>query len=332
MTQFNKIFVTGAGGLIGSAVCRELSAREIPIVALLKDGESDENVSNNPNIEIVVGDIRNKTLLTKSMASCDACIHLAALNKPWHRPSRDYHDINYIGTMNACDSAMSNELVKFIYISSCEVMGQLGQGEIGSEARKTKISAAKGLYASSKFRAEEHVHMMTKCGLPAVVVRPTAVIGPGDIHLTPPGNFIRSYLSGQLKVYYDAKINIVDSRDVAKVCVDALEAKNGETFIAGSHNTSLADVLKLISETAGVKTKPRKLGYYSAYLGAVALNLQSSITGRNPEITPEDLSIIKTPWFFDSGKAKKVLGMTSRPLAHTINDAVLWHGRKLWKD
>lgn len=327
--QFKKIFITGAGGLIGSAVCEELDMRGICFRALLARDESDENLRGLKAAEIHRGDVRDETAMKKLAKGCDAFIHLAALNRLWHRPAKDFYDINVEGTMNACRAALDAKVRLFIHTSSCEVMGPAHEGPLADERGPLSLRRLKGHYERSKYLAEKAVADCLKEGLPAIVIRPTAVVGPKDIHGTPPGRLIRKFLSGEIHAYYDTGINVVDSKDIAKALLAALSLeKTGGTYIVGAHNVRFAELFRIMSATANIKAPARRVGYATAYLTTLALNIKSALTGRDPGITMSGIRTIRHPWFFNTEKAARELNFHPRPLRETIVDAVRWHMKR----
>lgn len=322
------VFVTGAGGLIGSAVCRILSEGGHEVRALLAPEESDENLAGIPGIDAVRGDVRDADALARHLRGCGAFIHGAALNRLWHRPRRDFSDINVGGTENACRAAKAAGIARFVFISSCEVMGPARQGAPADEGRPLDGRRVRGPYERSKFRAEEIVQRHVGAGLPALIIRPTAVLGAGDIHGTPPGRLLRALLRSEIPAYYDAGINLVDARDAAQAIVAALASgRVGEAYIVGGHNLRLSELFDLIERAFGVVAPPRRLGYRSAYAAAAAQWLRSCLTGGDPGITVSGVRTLKHPWFFDSSKAMRELGLIPRPLAETVCNAMEWHRR-----
>jgi len=324
--QFKKIFITGAGGLIGSAICAELSMNGVPVRALLAVDESSENLRGLEGIEICRGDIRDASAVARLAKGCEAFIHLAALNRLWHRPAKDFYEINVEGTANACRAAIEADVWRFIYTSSCEVMGPARRGAPTDETMILSKQRVRGHYERSKFLAEETVRDFTTKGLHATIIRPTAVIGPGDIHGTPPGRLIRKFLSGKIHAYYDTGINIVDSRDVAAAHVAALSLDHtDDTYILGAHNIKFSELFKLLASESGVGAPSRKVGYTSAYLSVLGMNLGSLISGCNPGITLSGIRTIRHPWFFNTLKARRELDFHPRPLRDTIRDAIEWY-------
>ncbi len=316
--------------MIGSHICRELHKSGCSTRALLQNDESDENIRGIDGIEIVRGDIRDPSFIKKLLSGCDACVHSAALNKLWHKPSKEFYETNVLGTKNICEAAFSNNIKKMVYTSSCEVMGPSPNERLRDEKTKLIEEKVRGHYERSKFKAEEIIRGFIKSGLPAVIIRPTAVVGAGDINLSPPGRLIKSFLTGNVIVYYDSGVNIVDVEDVAKAHINALcDGKAGSLYIVGGHNVMFEDFFQVMSELSGIKQPNTKLKYSTALISTIALNLRALITRRDPGVTVSGIRTIRHPWFFDSSKAKRELGLTVKPLKDILRNAIDWHKMRI---
>lgn len=328
----SPIFITGAGGLIGSAVCKELAQTGISIHALLAPNESDENIRGIPGVHLVRGDIRDEPRVRELIRGSEAVVHAAALNTLWHKPARDFYSVNVRGTESVCQAARDAGVKSFVFTSSCEVMGY-SRNHPANEATPLNYKRVRGHYERSKFLGELTVREYAERGLPVTILRPTAVIGPGDIHVSPPGMLIRAFLERRIPAYFDAGINVVDSRDVALAHVKALARSfRNETFIVGGYNVRFSDLLGEISAASGIPAPTRAVGYRTALAGAVFREIQSLFTREHPGITVNGMRTIKHDWFFDTMKAREQLGLTPRPLSVTIRDAVQWHLKFVIRD
>ena len=325
-TAPKSILVTGAGGLIGSAICRGLVEKGARVRALLAIREQATNIEDLKELEVVRGDIRDASLMKDLARGYEAVIHTAALNTLYHRPSRDFYHINVDGTINILRAAATAGVKRFVYTSSCEVMGPSKPQGPADESRPISSKGLGGHYERSKYQAEDIVRQGAGDGLPCIILRPTAVLGPGDIHGTPPGRLLRAFLRCQIPAYYDAGINVVDSRDVAWAHILALTGgRIGQAYIVGAHNIWLSTLFGMLERETGVPAPPRRIGYHIAKLAAALNLLKSLVTGGNPGFTPSNIRTIKYPWFFDTTKARRELGLEPRPLAETVRDAVRWH-------
>lgn len=75
-----KAVVTGANGFVGSALCRELSLREVEVIAVVRNQESDiARIENLPRIRLVYCDLSNFKNLAEIILDrdIDVLYHLA---------------------------------------------------------------------------------------------------------------------------------------------------------------------------------------------------------------------------------------------------------------
>ena len=100
---------------------------------------------------------------------------------------------------------------------------------------------------------------------------------------------VRYYLISvkeKIKFYTSGGINIVDVKQVASACVNALEkGKNGESYIIGNINISLYNLFKEISLIQSVKLPRIKLLFYLTYFASFFIELYSRIFRMNPFTT-----------------------------------------------
>ncbi len=322
----SPVLVTGAGGLIGSAICAELSRMGVPTRALLKPEESAENVEGLEGVSIIRGDVRNAARMDEAVRSCRSVVHTAALNTLWHRPAKHFYAINVKGTENVLEASLKAGARRCVFTSSCEVMCRAIRDCMRNEQAPLDSGRVDGHYEMSKYLAERKVEEYRKRGLRSIIIRPTAVIGPGDIHTSPPGMLIRAFLRGGIPAYYDTGINVVDSRDVALAHIAALARPvEDETFIVGGHNVRMRDLFAELSKASGMSAPTRTVGYRTALAAAVFRSFTSLFTKEHPGITINGIRTIRHPWFFDSSKAREELGLEPRSLTATMGDAVRWH-------
>jgi dihydroflavonol-4-reductase len=107
--------------------------------------------------------------------------------------------------------------------------------------------------SASKVAAERLVHsMVVDDDLPAVIVNPTAPVGPRDVRPTPTGRIIVEAASGRMPAFVDTGLNLVHVDDVAAGHVAALKhGRIGERYILGDENMTLADMLARIARLVG---------------------------------------------------------------------------------
>src|SRR6185369_7021272 len=100
-----RIFVTGAGGMIGRAVVPCLLDAGHEVTALVR---SPRDIAYpHANLKWVLGDIRDAELLSRAVAGNEYVVHLAARKAD----ESDSQEINVLGTKNLVDVVEKNRLM-----------------------------------------------------------------------------------------------------------------------------------------------------------------------------------------------------------------------------
>ena len=105
-----RILVTGGAGFIGSHLVDALSKGNHVVVLDNFSSGKKENIEHHqgkPNIEVIIGDIRDKVLLSKVTKDIDIVYHLAVqcLRVSIKDPEIN-HEVNATGTLNICMAAL----------------------------------------------------------------------------------------------------------------------------------------------------------------------------------------------------------------------------------
>ena len=170
--------------------------------------------------------------------------------------------------------------------------------------------------------------MVAEQNLPAVIVNPSAPIGPRDIRPTPTGRIIIEAASGRMPVFVDTGLNLVHVDDVAAGHLLAMHhGRVGERYILGGQNVRLADMLGSISHLVGRAPPKLKLPRALIYPVAMAAEAMARVTNREPFVTTDGLRMAKHHMFFVSDKAERELGYRARPYVDGLSDAIDWFGR-----
>lgn len=77
-----KTLITGGSGFVGSAVLRQLIAAGHSVRALVRSNSDRRNLMGLP-VEIVTGDLRDRSSLDRALAGCSSLFHVAAVYKLW---------------------------------------------------------------------------------------------------------------------------------------------------------------------------------------------------------------------------------------------------------
>jgi nucleoside-diphosphate-sugar epimerase len=184
-----RVFVTGASGLIGKEVVRELLEQGDHVVAL--DSVAPE-LERGGDVETLVRDIRE--LETSDFQGFDAIIHLAALtlsseDKRFGQAERTptsaerMLDVNVLGTDGLFRAAVAAEVPAVVYASTAAVYGGPEFHATGSDgvSRQGPFRPA-SLYAHSKLMVEGLADFYGQASFTRFVgIRPTFSYGLGRL-------------------------------------------------------------------------------------------------------------------------------------------------------
>ncbi|RMH59613.1 MAG: NAD-dependent epimerase/dehydratase family protein [Candidatus Hydrogenedentota bacterium] len=325
MVPREKVLITGATGFVGSAVLRRLLNRGFPVRALVRRTSVRDNIRGLA-VETVEGDLRDRPSLEKALAGCSLLFHVAADYRFYAPDPTEIFCTNVDGTRNLMEAALKAGIRRIVYTSSVAVLGHPRDGSEATEETPATLEAMIGHYKRSKFLAEEIVQRMVESkNLPAVIVNPTAPVGPRDIKPTPTGRMILEASRGRIPAVIDTGLNIVSVDDVAEGHLLALEkGVLGRRYILGGENMTLKTIISIAAEHAGVP--PPRFTLPRAPLIPIAFLLESIalLTGKPPRFTRDELEMARHPMYFSSRRAREELGYRPGPAADAIRRAVDW--------
>jgi len=316
--------VTGATGLVGSAVARALLARGDRVRVLARPNSNRRNLAGL-SVEIAEGAMEDPRSLAHAVAGCRYVYHVAAEYRIWVPDPAPMFRANVEGTRDLMTAALEAGAERVIYTSSVAKLGLLPGGSADEET-PSGIEDMIGPYKRSKFAAEEVVRELAReRGLPVVIVNPSTPVGPGDVKPTPTGRLIVEAARGQMPAFVDTGLNIVHVDDVAEGHLAAAErGRVGERYILGGENMTLAEILAEISEVVGRRPPRLRVPHSVLFPVAIGAELAARVTGRDPFVTLDGVRMSRKKMYFSSEKASRELGYAPRHAREAIADAVGW--------
>ncbi len=329
-----KVLITGATGFVGSGVLRKLLEQGHHVRALVRPGSDRRNLEGT-GAEVVIGDLNDPSSLDLAVDGCEALFHVAADYRLWVPRPETLYRTNVKGTRNMMLAAAGKGVKRIVYTSSVATLGLTRDGSPADETTPATIDDMIGHYKRSKFLAEaEVVRMVEQEGLPAVIVNPSTPIGPRDIKPTPTGRMILEAAAGRMPAYVDTGLNVVHVDDVAAGHLLAFErGQIGERYILGGRNMTLREILTELSRITG-RPSPRVRLPHNLILPIAYLTEAWGRLTRREELflTLDGIRMAKKRMFFSAEKARRDLGLVTRPVREALQDAVEWFKEKGYLD
>lgn len=171
-----NVLITGATGLLGSHLIKELQQRGEHIRALVLPVENADGLLRQ-GVEVVRGDITDASTLAPAVEDIDLIFHLAGMMGVW-RPLSDYRLVNVDGSVNLYKAAQTAHVRRFVHTSSHTVYG-LGYGRFMTE--NDPLRPDPDPYSITKAEADRLIRrLMLTSDMETVILRPGTFFGPGD--------------------------------------------------------------------------------------------------------------------------------------------------------
>jgi dihydroflavonol-4-reductase len=319
------VLITGATGFIGSAVARKLVGAGFAVRALMRPSSPRAHIADL-DLEPCEGDLRDEGSIRSAMRGVRYVFHLAADYRLWARHPHEIFKVNVGGTRDVMQEALRTGVERVVYTSSVATLALRDDGGDADESRSMPERHAIGAYKRSKIAAEALVsRMAAEEGLPAVIVNPSAPVGPRDVRPTPTGRIIIEAARGRVPAFVDTGLNLVHVDDVAQGHFAALRhGKIGERYILGGQNVPFAKMLGDIAGLVGRRSPRIRVPHWAVLPVAYGSEAIACVTGHEPFATVEGARMSKHCMFFKTTKAEAELGYRSRPYIEGLKDAVCW--------
>ena len=305
-----KILVTGALGFVGRHLVRRLLKQDVRVRIFVRR-EPPKEWMNNPNIEVVVGDLGDPEAVDRAVAGTEIVYHVGGAMKGG---AHDHERGSVLGTRHIVESMKRHKVEKLVFISSLSVLwaAKARSGQQPTEnAPLEQWPERRGVYSQSKLEAERIVLKAVKNdGLKAVVLRPAKVIGPT---VQPLGFEIAFRVKQRMVIVGDGSlvppmVHVEDLVDAILLAAKS-DAFDGSIFhIVDSTKISRNELAKeylRVLVPGGTITRVPMAVFYGL---ALMVQLMFKVLGRPAPLTTYKLRSAFAPLSFDGSAAEKRLG------------------------
>lgn len=260
MNPIRTVYVTGGGGYVGAVLVPKLlkAGYQVRCLDLFIYGKDVfPSCQNDPNLQLIQGDMRDLDLLKKTVPGSDAVIHLACISND---PSFELDpslgkSINFDCFRPLVEISRDGRVQRFIYASSSSVYG------VKEEPNVTEDLPLEPLTDYSKFKAmcEDVLKEYQSPTFTTVTLRPATVCGYSPrLRLDLSVNILtnHAYTNGKIRVFggaqYRPNIHIEDVTDLyVKMLELPAEKIAGKTWNAGYENQSINEIAGIVQNNAG---------------------------------------------------------------------------------
>ncbi|MBZ5557440.1 MAG: NAD(P)-dependent oxidoreductase [Acidobacteriia bacterium] len=267
-SRINHVLVTGGAGYVGSALVPRLLAEGygVTVVDLYLFGDQVlAPVAGHPKLRQVKGDIRDRAVLARALAGCDAVIHLACISND---PSFELDpalgkSINYDAFIGLVELSKDAGVRRFVYASSSSVYGVRDEPDVTEELALRPLTD----YSRYKAMCEDVLLASRAPGFTTLVVRPATVCGYAPrLRLDLTVNILTNLAvnRGVITVFGGQQLrpnlHIDDMVDLYVRSLEWPDAKiDGRIFNVGSQNYRVAEIAETVRGIVGavaVETTP----------------------------------------------------------------------------
>ncbi|QXD16205.1 NAD-dependent epimerase/dehydratase family protein [Rhodocaloribacter litoris] len=325
-----RVLVTGATGFTGRVLVHRLlttGARVRAIVrspARLPDGLRDA-------VEVYQGNVYDPEVVRASMPGIRYVFHLAACYRNAGAADDEYEKVHVVSTRLLAEAARQQpDFRRFVHVSTVGVHGHVATGL----ADETAPFQPGDIYQETKLAGEQWVRSWAaQTELPLTVVRPAAILGPGDRRLLKLFKFARRgvfpLLDGHNTRYH--LIHVKDLVSCILLCARHPAAR-GEVYICG--NTEPTDVVSMLTQIGtllGRRVRFVSLPSAPLFLLADGVEWISKRLGIEPILYRRRLAFFTKDRAFDTRKVREHLGFSPRFTNETgIADTVQGYLKAGW--
>jgi dihydroflavonol-4-reductase len=323
-----RIVVTGATGFVGAVLMPLLVARygEKAVSAFVLPEERIPPSWKGSKVQLLTGDIADSRAVQNAVDGHSHVVHLAGLISYWRGEAEQLQRVNVDGVCCVVDACLRSSVQRLIHVSSVGAFGFRRDGRLADETTPFNWPPAIP-YMTSKRQGQKIVDRAAKAkGLPAVILNPASIIGPGDHNpATPHNQLYRRVCCRRLIGSFAGGLALVDVRDLVAIILKALDGqgKNGESYLVVGANLAYPEVIRLVSQACGRKAYPVRLPAFTVILAGIASEQISRLNGRRPLLTAAYGRLSGWTAYYDNAKSRAAFHHSYIDVQTSIRDD--WH-------
>ena len=311
-----QVLVTGAYGLLGSQVVKELTENGYYVRAFGRDEAKLEAIrteNGEDRVEIFTGDLRDARAVDRACRGMDYVIHCGALLKGWGRRS-DFIETNVDGTRNVLKACADNGVKRLVYTSSPSAYAMRNNLCITEEDYNENNRL--NYYIESKIIAEKMVRGQSE--VPYSMIRPRGITGIGDKNMLPVLIKVNSLIGIPLFDKGRVVVDLVCAENAAlalRLCMEKDEALGQVYNITNGEPKKVTELAEEMFTALGTKARYIRLPFMPMYAASAVLEAvwkMLRIYDKAPALTRYNICTLGRSQIFSIDKARRELGYEPR--------------------
>jgi dihydroflavonol-4-reductase len=322
-----RVLVTGATGFLGHHLVQQLVETGHEVVALCRDPESEAARRLPAAVERARGDVLDATAVEAAARGCTVLMHCAGKVSRDPKDALELDAVHVQGTRIALDAARRAQVRRCVYASTSGVVSVTHDPDhIGREDDEPPVELCARLpYYRSKLYAEQEALARNTAELEVVVVNPSLLLGPGDLHGSSTED-VRRALEHRALVVPAGGVAFVDARDAAHGMLLAMQdGKPGRRYLLNACNCSTRTFFDRIARVGEVPGPVAALPDHDAVrkLSRWLVRRATALIGEDDGLPDEhSVDLSQHYWYVDASRAESELGWRARDPMVTLADTI----------
>lgn len=322
-----RVLVTGATGFLGHHLVHALVERGYEVLALVRDPQSRATKRLHPLAKRVEGDVLDADSVSSAALGCVGVFHCAGMVSRAAEDALRMSDVNVRGTEIVLDAARKAGVRRVVHASTSGTIAIAKDDHLASETDERPFELInRWPYYRTKYYAELAALERDRDDLEVVLVNPSLLLGPGDLHGSSTTD-VRRALENPMAVTPAGGVSFVDARDAALGMILAFEkGRRGRSYLLTACNCSTHVFLSRIARLAGNREPVLELPNkpWVSKLTAWVTERATSLLGED-DAFPDRISLEMAQhyWYCDASRAETELGWTFRDPMETLSDTIL---------
>jgi dihydroflavonol-4-reductase len=315
------VVVTGATGHIGANLVRALLQKGEQVRAIVRE---DTRALEGLAVERVRADVLDRESLVRAFTDARVVYHLAGRVSILEEAER-LQEVNVEGTRNVVEACLECGVQRLVYACSIEALLRPAKPDPIDESIEPGCGEPTTVYGRTKAQGEQVVRAGIARGLDAVIVYPTAVVGPFDFKPSFFGQFFLDFGRMRTPALVPGGFDLVDVRDVVAGLLGAADrGRKGQGYLLSGGYLSVGEIAKTAQECTGVPRPRIVVPYWLAAPAAVLAPLYYRLVGLCPRFTRMAVKMLQDGRRVSCEKARRELGYSPRDPREGIRAAVAW--------